>query len=149
MHGNYLMSLLSWKLQGSPIELGYIQGLIINMGIIGSFLINLGISVIITIIMEVIRSPDKHGYFGGSQLGFPMRNIAIIAQNLLCSWLTYLYKLKIHLVACHNKNSYWCNSFFYFPVFFCVGYQKNNKHFTHHYDKTYAYVAIAVYFLNG
>ena len=85
MHENYFKSLLSWELQGSPIELGSIQGLIINMGNIGSFLINLGISVIITIIMEVIRSPDKHGYFEGSQLGFPMRNIAIIAQKYLAN----------------------------------------------------------------
>ena len=40
-------------------------------------------------------------------LGFPTRNSAIIAQNLLYSWLTYLYKFKIHLVARHNKKSYW------------------------------------------
>jgi len=28
-------------------------------------------------------------------LGFEIRNYAIIVQNLLCSWLTNLYKLKM------------------------------------------------------
>ena len=42
------------------------------------------------------------------RLGFPMRkNCAIRAQKLLCSWLFFLYKFKNHLVACHNKKSYW------------------------------------------
>ena len=29
-------------------------------------------------------------------LGFLMRNSAIIAQNLFCSWVTYLYKHLVH-----------------------------------------------------
>ena len=58
-----------------------------------------------------------HHFEQNFSLWFQMRNSAIKAQNLLCSWLTYLYKFKIHLIACYNKKSYWQNKKLFSSVF--------------------------------
>ena len=78
-----------------------------------------------------------------------MRNIDIIAQNLLCSWLTYLYKFKIHLVACHNKKSYWQDKKLFSSVFVVLDIRRIKHILRIIALKLTAYVAIAGHFLNG
>ena len=82
-------------------------------------------------------------------LGFPMRNSAIIAQNLHCSWLTYLYKFKIHLGTYYNKKSYWWNKKLFSSVFVVLDIRRIIHILRIIALKLTACIAIAVHFLNS